>query len=184
MKAARFALLLLLIVACNGLPSLRLLSIVAPIPLLLAQAAPSLPTRNTTIQRIRNRGNLMIVGVLFDYPPFGYLGAQGEVAGFKIELVRAIAQQWQVDVQFVPVTPSTRVQSLVAGQVDLVAAALPHTHAAAEVYIDFSERYFIDAPALLLPAAVQSLTLEFLVGQTVAAVQGDSVLMQLQASLP
>lgn len=174
MKALRHASLRLLLVLGTVLP--------LPVPMWAqASVAPSqLIPDNSTIQRIRNRGNLMIAGVLFDYQPFGYLDAQGEITGFEVELIRAIAEQWAIDVQFVPVTPSTRVQSLVAGQVDLV-AAVPHS-ATAETLIDFSQSYFTDTPALLVRADAP-VGLSALAGKTIAAIQGDEATAPLQIAL-
>ena len=187
MKALRYASLLWLLVLCVALPwpmSITAQARVASVPVAEhspISAAARLTLDNSTIQRIRNRGNLMIAGVLFDYQPFGYLDAQGESVGFEVDLIRAIAKEWAIDVQFVPVTPSTRIQSLVAGQVDLVAAALPHT-AAAESLIDFSQSYFTDTPALLVRAD-NAVTLSTLAGKTVAAIQGDEATTPLQTAL-
>ncbi len=147
----------------------------------LLQATPPPQRTPATIQRIRNRGNLLIVGTLYDYKPFGFLNEAGVVAGFDVDLARALAEQWGIEVQFVPVTPSTRLQSLMAGQVDLVAAALPHT-SAGEATIDFSSSYFTDRPALLLRAD-GPVSLNALAGRVVAAIQGDSALAQLQLML-
>lgn len=188
MKALRYASLLWLLVLSVALP--LPISITAQERVALGPSAENrpiqsasarLPLDNSTIQRIRNRGNLMIAGVLFDYQPFGYLDAQGESAGFEVELIRAIAKEWAIDVQFVPVTPSTRIQSLVAGQVDLVAAALPHS-AAAEALIDFSQSYFTDTPALLVRAD-DAVALSTLAGKTVATIQGDEAIAPLQTAL-
>lgn len=175
MKALRHAALLLLLVLCTALPW--------PTPTWAqVRVAPSqLSPVNSTIQRIRKRGNLLIAGVLFDYQPFGYLDAQGEITGFEVELIRAIAEQWAIDVQFVPVTPSTRLQSLVAGQVDLVVAAVPVT-GAAEPLIDFSQSYFTDTPALLVRADAP-VDLPALAGKTIATIQGDETIASLQTAL-
>lgn len=151
-----------------------------PMPAALPQTT-AVQAEVSTVQRIRNRGNVLIAGVLYDYKPFGFLDSKGAIAGFDIDLVRALAAQWGIEVQFVPVTPSTRLQSLMAGQVDLIAAALPHT-AAAETSIDFSISYFADRPALLL-GADGPISLNALAGGVVAAVQGDSALAQLQLTL-
>lgn len=124
----------------------------------------------------------MIAGVLFDYRPFGYLDGQGKVTGFEVDLIRAIAEQWAIDVQFVPVTPSTRIQSLVAGQIDLIAAAMPDT-IAAEAHIDFSQSYFTDTPALLVRATTPATDLTALANKTIAAIQSDEATAALQTAL-
>lgn len=146
-----------------------------------ASPTPSLLANTSTAQRIRARGNVLIAGVLYDYKPFGFLDPTGTVTGFDVDLVTALAAAWGVEVQFVPVTPSTRLQSLVAGQVDLVAAALPHT-VADEKAIDFSVSYFTDQPSLLMRAD-GTVSLNALAGRVIAAVQGDRALAQLQAYL-
>ncbi len=180
MKATPLALLLLLTILLTTLPPSSAFSVAfASIP---AQATLRAPTEITTIQRIRQRGNRMIVGVLVDQPPFGYYNAQGTLTGLDVELVRALAKEWGVIVQFVPVTPATRLQSLVNGQVDLVAAALPHTYAA-EALIDFSLHYFVDNPALLTRTATALQTMAELGGKTVAAIQGDEAIPALQNAL-
>lgn len=187
MKPLRHTLLLLLMALSWACP-LPLEAQSAPHPLRPAQATPRaqasspLTNENSTLQRIRNRGNLMIAGVLFDYRPFGYLDAQGEITGFEVDLIRAIAEEWAIDVQFMPVTPSTRLQSLVAGQVDLVAAAMPDT-TAAEAHIDFSQSYFTDTPALLVRSITPTSDLMVLANKTIAAIQSDEATTELQTAL-
>ena len=183
MKAASFVLLLLLLIGFgHGTALLPAQAASVSDNRGVAQAATRLPLGDTTIQRIRQRGNRLVAGVLFDHPPLGYLNEQGEVAGFEVDLVRALAHEWGVTVQFIPVTPATRLQSLLAGQVDLVAAALPHTYAA-EALIDFSTDYFIDNPALLAHSDTPLTVFAQLAGKTVAAIQGDSALPALQTAL-
>ncbi|MCE7986574.1 MAG: hypothetical protein DYG89_35830 [Caldilinea sp. CFX5] len=179
MKATPLLLLLLLFILLFSLPAMQ--TVGAPLPTPLMQPITQSPTAIGTIQRIRQRGNLLVAGVLVDQPPFGYRNEQGEVTGFDVDLTRALAKEWGVTVQFVPVTPATRLQSLVAGQVDLVAAALPHTYAG-EALIDFSAHYFVDAPALLARSDASLPTLAALTGKTIAAVQGDEALPALFAA--
>lgn len=179
MKAISLVLLTLLIILPLLLLPARAMS--APSSVTQAQAINRSPTDTTTIQRIRKRGDLLIAGVLFDQPPFGYRNEQGAVVGFDVDLVRALASEWGVTVEFVPVTPATRLQSLAAGQVDLVAAALPHTHVA-ETLIDFSTHYFVDNPALLARADTPPQTLAQWANRTIAAIQGDDALAAFQTA--
>ncbi|MCB0063245.1 MAG: transporter substrate-binding domain-containing protein [Caldilineaceae bacterium] len=135
-----------------------------------------------TMQRIQNRGNQLIVGVFYDYAPFSFLDSSGTVAGLEPDLVRALAAQWNVDVTFVPVTPSTRLQSLLAGQIDIIAAALPHSFAH-ERAVDFSAAYARDSIALLIPTESPTDGLQTLAGKTIATIQGDSATARLEALL-
>ncbi len=165
--------------------SLMLSGVILPLPnyaTLLHAQIDDLGPALSTIQRIRNRGNRMIVGVAYDYAPFSALDSGGNVVGFEPELVRALADLWHIQVTFVPVVPTTRLQSLLAGQVDLIAAALPHT-AANEAIVDFSTHYYTDTNALLLPVVSQALNFGELSGLTVATVQDDGALPQLDAYL-
>jgi len=134
--------------------------------------------RLSTIQRIRDRGNLLVVGISYDYAPFGVLNATGDASGFEPDLVRALAKRWGVEVAFVPISPSARIQSLLAGQVDLIAAALPHT-LENERQVDFSNPYFVDTAALLLTVESQTLAFDELSGRTVAVVQDGSPMASL-----
>lgn len=124
------------------------------------QAAPPRVTAATlsTIDRIRQRNNALIAGVAIDAPPFGFLNSDGQVTGFDVELIHALAQEWGVEVQFVPVTAVNRIEKLVAGEVDLAAAAMPRRKDQAE-QIDFSQTYFLQQLILVtLPdTAVQSI---------------------------
>jgi len=149
----------------------------------LAQAQSSeLGAGISTIQRIRNRGNLMVVGVAYDYAPFSLLDDEGNVIGFEPELVRALADIWEIEVTFLPVTPAARLPKLLAGQVDLIAAALPHT-VENEAVVDFSSHYFTDTYALLLAVDSPSLNFGTLTGRTVAMVQDEDALAQLDEYL-
>ena len=74
----------------------------------------------SVIQRIRDRGNTLVVGIQYDFPPYEFIGEDGQATGFHVALIRAMAAKWGVDVEFVPVTPSDRLQKLQAGVVDIV----------------------------------------------------------------
>jgi len=97
----------------------------------------------------------LIVGVRYDLQPFGYITDEGEVAGFDVDLGRELARRWLGDaeaVQFRQVRSDTAIEHLLAGDVDIVIAALTHTQDR-EAGADFSLPYFIDGQALLVRAA-------------------------------
>jgi len=179
-RSLKNAVSLLLLLLCGSPMAWRVPVRGAPLPATLLQSTT--PSPPSTIQRIRNRGNVLIAGFLVDYPPLGFRDDQGVATGFEVELVRALANEWGVEVQFEPVTPATRVQRLMTGQVDLVAAAMPHT-VATEAVIDFSQHYFTDTPALLVRAGAQPVTLADLADKTIATVQDDDALTPLAATL-
>jgi ABC-type amino acid transport substrate-binding protein len=113
-----------------------------------------LPENATTGARIRARGYLL-VGIRYDLPPFGYITDDGVPAGFGVDMGRKLARRWLGDdqaIQFRQVRTDTAVEHLLAGDVDIVITALPHTQDA-EAGADFALTYFIDGQALLVRAA-------------------------------
>src|SRR4051794_37151199 len=82
----------------------------------VAQESPS------TVARVKSRG-MLLAGVKFDTPPFGFLDDNNEPAGFDLDIMRAVAAHIGVRVEFQKVTSVTRIPLLVGGQVDLVAAS-------------------------------------------------------------
>ena len=144
------------------------------------ESPPSQPETASVIQRIRERGNVLIAGVKYDFKPFGFVDDAGEVTGFDVDLIRAMADIWGVEVQFVPVTSSDRIRKLAAGEVDLVAASMTHKKERDET-IDFSQTYFLDGQSLLVreDSGIQGIL--DLDGKTVAAIQGSTSIDQIQA---
>ncbi len=134
----------------------------------------------SVIARIRKRNNVMVVGVKYDFKPFGFLNENGQVVGFDVDLVRAMADEWGVTVQFVQVTSSDRIQKLVGGDVDMVAASMTHTKARDE-QIDFSQTYFLDGQSLLVRRDSGITGIRGLDGRTVAAIQGSTSIDQIRA---
>jgi ABC-type amino acid transport substrate-binding protein len=117
-------------------------------------AALPLPDDATTGARIRARGYL-VVGVRYDLQPFGYVTAEGEVAGFDVDLGRELAHRWLGDdraVQFCQVRSDTAIEHLLAGDVDIAVAALTHTQDG-ESRADFGLPYFVDGQGLLVRAS-------------------------------
>lgn len=139
-----------------------------------------LPVRSK-VEQIQDRGN-MVVGVLYDYQPFGFLDANAQPNGFDVDLARELATRWLGDVnavEFVPVTFADGPQKLAAGEVDLIAAALPHLQSSEEE-IDYSQTYYTGEYALLVRNDGQITSPDALNGKVVAALQGSPVVANLQ----
>jgi polar amino acid transport system substrate-binding protein len=132
----------------------------------------------STIQRIRNRGKL-IAGVKYDFKPFGFLDKDGQVVGFDVDLIQALADEWGIDVEFVQVTSSNRIPKLLAGEVDIVAASMTHKKDRDE-QIDFSQTYFLDGQSLLVQRDSGINGIEDLDNKTVAAIQGSTSIDQIE----
>jgi putative glutamine transport system substrate-binding protein len=149
----------------------------AALPAQSTSAEPAASLTQSTVDQIRNRKNVLIAGVAYDYKPFSYVDTRGQIVGFDVDLVRALAALWGVQVQFVPVTPADRVQKLAAGAVDLV-TALPHRWED-EASLDFSQTYLVDSPRLLLPVDAGITTLDQLDGTTIAVIRGAAASEQI-----
>ncbi|MEM7534702.1 MAG: transporter substrate-binding domain-containing protein [Chloroflexota bacterium] len=145
--------------------------------------SPPIPDQASVMQRIRDRG-YMIAGVKFDFKPFGYLNNSseigGEVIGFDIDLIQAMADIWGIDVQFEQVTSGNRIPKLVENQVDIVAASMTHKKDREET-IDFSQTYFLDGQSLLVRADSGIQGVADLDDKVVTAIIGSTSIDQIQA---
>jgi ABC-type amino acid transport substrate-binding protein len=107
----------------------------------------------STIQNIEARGYLN-VGLLDNQLPFSDFDANGVARGFEADLARAFAARWLGDVsaaQFVRHTEESGIAALQAGQIDLLAAHIPHT-LPRDDEIDFSLTIYQDGLGLLVSA--------------------------------
>lgn len=108
------------------------------------------------------KADKITVGVKFDAKPFGFIDKTGELQGFDIDLAKKIAKNILGDenkVEFVQVTPSTRIITLTSGKVDMIIANMSITPQRQNV-VDFSTPYYIAGQALMIPesSSVQGLT--------------------------
>jgi len=137
--------------------------------------------------RIRARG-VVLVGVRYDLPPFGYVTGEGDLAGFDVDLARELARRWLGDPQavaFRQVRSDTAVEHILAGDVDLTLTALAHTQELEEP-VDFGPPLFGDGQALLawatdVPTITAPADLE---GRAVGTVAGSEAEDGLAAAVP
>ncbi|WP_456397607.1 transporter substrate-binding domain-containing protein [Desulfurobacterium sp.] len=128
------------------------------------------PAKAGTLDKIKQRG-YMIVGVKYDFKPFGFVNEKGEVVGFDVDLVKYIAKKLGVKVKLVQVTSKTRIPMLESGSVDLVAASMTHTRKR-DLPIDFSISYYFDGQAILARSDCTAKSYKDFAGKRVAAIQG------------
>ena len=125
----------------------------------------------TGLDRIQSDGRLVAV-VQADFAPFSFENDAGERVGFDIDLVREFARRWLDDVtalQLVPVPSPQRIPTLVAGDADIVAAALTQTPQRDE-QVDFSLTYFKDGQRLLVTEGSEIVSVCDLEGAPVAVI--------------
>jgi polar amino acid transport system substrate-binding protein len=120
-----------------------------------AQDLPPVP------EAIKKQG-LLRVGVKCDYPPDGYLDAQGKPQGVEVSLAKQIAAYAfgsPDKVELACVTAANRIPSLQGGKIDLILATLGVSAERAQV-IDFSDNYAWGGSDVLVPkdSPIKSLT--------------------------
>jgi ABC-type amino acid transport substrate-binding protein len=124
----------------------------------------------SAIGRVRKRGRQMIAGVRYDLKPFGFLDESGQLAGFDIDIMRAIADLNNLNITFVQVRENDAATMLRAGAVDIAAAATVINRALL-ADADFSQSYFTDGDALLIRRYTGITTIADMEGRTVGVLQ-------------
>ncbi len=106
----------------------------------------------TQLEKIIDR-DVLIVGVSTDSKPFGFKNTKtGKIEGFDIDIAREAAKDIlgsERKIDFVPITPSGRIEAITSGRVDMVAATMTITPQR-ELLIDFTEPYFIAGQTALV----------------------------------
>jgi polar amino acid transport system substrate-binding protein len=114
------------------------------------------------------------IAVKCDSPPFGYLGARSQQAGFDVEIARwfsRFAFGKSNRVTYTCVTTPAREPALTTGRVDPVIATFTYT-TDRDTRIDFSRAYYKATGRLLVPNN-SSTTLANLAGKTVVTTSGS-----------
>jgi ABC-type amino acid transport substrate-binding protein len=128
------------------------------------------------LARIQRDGKVL-VGILFNEPPFGELSLRTDengnliVAGFDADLARAMAEAWGVTAEFVQVTRQTAVDMLANGQIDLLLAAQPHLREL-DQRIEFSEAYYPSTQSMMVRPDDESAGLAQMADRRVGVVMG------------
>ncbi len=146
-----------------------------------ANYLPFTTTRSITsqIELIRMRGNVLVAGVKNDLKPFGFIDDQEQLTGFDVELMRAMAEEWGVEIRFEKVTSADRIDKLLAREVDILAATMTKNPIRDEL-IDFSDIYFLDGQSVLYRTDLGLVKeLSDLEGEIVAALKGSTSLENL-----
>lgn len=101
---------------------------------------------------IINRGKL-IVGVQYDAKPFGFIDKDGQLEGVDVDIAKELANRIlgsESRVEFKKVSPSTRIEAITSGEVDMVIATMSITPQR-KLIVSFSDPYFIAGQAIAVP---------------------------------
>jgi polar amino acid transport system substrate-binding protein len=123
---------------------------------------------------IKERKRLNIA-VKCDSPPFGYIGARSQNAGFDVEIARwfsRFAFGKSNRVTYTCVTTPAREPALTTGRVDMVIATFTYT-ADRDTRIDFSRAYYKATGRLLVPNASSIQSISDIAGKTIVTTSGS-----------
>ncbi len=109
-------------------------------------------TVKTSLDKIVDR-DLLIVGVSSNSKPFGFKSTTtGNIEGFDVDIARYIAKDLignERKIEFVEVTPNTRIEAVTSSRVDMVIATMTVTPQR-QFLIDFSQPYYIAGQTALV----------------------------------
>lgn len=140
---------------------------------------------DATWTRIQQEG-IVRIGIDPSFPPFEADDGKGNLAGLDIALADALAQKWNVRVQYVYTGYDGLYDALNGGQFDMILSALPYNPLKTED-VNFSHSYFNGGPALVVPETDALTTgLYGLAGRAVAVelgANGDALARKWQRRL-
>lgn len=111
------------------------------------------------------------VGMNAEYPPFEYVDESGQIVGFDVDLINALAERAGFDVELVNTRWDGIFAALAAGEFDVVCSAVTITEERAQI-VDFTDPYFNAGQSI----AVLESTTDI---QSVADLKGKRVGVQL-----
>jgi ABC-type amino acid transport substrate-binding protein len=154
-----------------------------PNPDLATPVPDSKPVVGDLWEQIAKRGSIL-VGTSADYPPFEYYDDNFELDGFDIELMRAIAGQLSLKVEFTDMAFDGLGDAADLGQIDIAIAAIGITPER-EQYYDFSQIYYVSEDAYLAADAKVGpiATIEDLAGYRVGVQSGSVFQNRLEDQL-
>lgn len=101
--------------------------------------AAAIPAGAQTLQEIKDRGVLR-VGVMGEQAPWGFIDANGQNAGYDVDVARLIAEELGVKVEFLATAVAARIPSLLTNKVDMQVAVMGMYPERAKV-VQFSKPY-------------------------------------------
>ncbi|MDR2935096.1 MAG: ABC transporter substrate-binding protein [Candidatus Adiutrix sp.] len=99
-------------------------------------------------------GKVYVNGIDADFPPFAYVGPDGQPTGFDVDAVNWIAKEFGFKVEHHPMEWSGIVTSLKDGKIDMIASGLSVTEERA-AQINFSLNYWTIKQVVLAKADFQ-----------------------------
>ena len=144
-----------------------------------AQADRPVPVELTgTLQKVRTT-RVVTIGYRESSIPFSYLSARGEPIGYSIELCRKLVEAIseavgrEVTIKWLPVTPESRIDAVVSGQVDLECGSTTN-NLERQKRVGFSPTIFVSGTKLMVGKGSPVRSFRDLGGKTVAVTSGTT----------
>ena len=144
----------------------------------LCGAAPA----GDTLEEVKKKG-VLVAGVKDSLPPFGSMDhGTKKFHGYDIDFVNYIAKKLGVKVEYKTVSSANRVQMLMEGHIDILAATMTKTPERAQ-QIDFSYTYFLTGQKFLTKKGTVK-TLKNLEGKKIATAKGSTSEQNVAKAVP
>lgn len=153
---------------------LKSIARIVPLAIALGLAMPAIAQDLPPVPAAIKKQGVLKAGIKCDYPPDGYLDAQGKNKGVEVDLARQIAAYAfgsPEKIELTCVTAANRIPSLQGGKIDLIIATLGVSAERAQV-IDFSDNYAWGASDVLIAKDSPIKSLKELAGKTVIVMKG------------
>lgn len=148
--------------------------------LLLAFASPALADR---LDEIKSRGKLL-VGVSETTPPFSFRrAADGALAGYDLDLVRAVAKRLGVALAMLPLASAERIPLLKDGKLDFVATSMTRSPERLRE-VDFSHIYFVTPHAVIVKKSSGIASVRELSGRKASSASSSTAGGNLKEAVP
>lgn len=115
---------------------------------------------------------VLVVGTNAEFPPFEFVGDDGEADGFDIALIKAVGEKLGVEVQVENMEFASLVSSI-GSKIDVAIAGMTVTDERKEA-VDFSESYYVAVQYVLLPEGSEIATAEDLKNKTIGVQLGTT----------
>jgi ribose 5-phosphate isomerase B len=116
----------------------------------------------------------------FAIPPAGMMDANMQPSGSDVETAKLLAQDWGVQIEWVPTTGATRIPNVNTGKADIIISTLSVTPERAKV-IDFSKPYAVLQSVVGAPKSAAIKDWADLKGKSVTVTRGTTQDTELSA---
>lgn len=116
---------------------------------------------------------VVVMGTNAEFPPFEYVGDDGNVDGFDVALVKEIAKRLKMELKVENMEFKSLIGALGNGKIDLIAAGMTVTEERKKE-VDFSDTYFTATQRIIIPVGSNIKSGADLKGKVVGVQEGTT----------